>query len=106
MEKLRLLELTLHGNLVGYLAGFQNGRNVLLFDDSFRNDTNRSTLSVITRPDFPKSDQLLVQDWVKNHKLHPVLSNLLPEGSLRELIAQGLKAHVDHEFKLDRKSVV
>lgn len=100
MEKLRLLELTLHGNLVGYLAGFQNGRNVLLFDDSFRNDTNRSTLSVITRPDFPKSDQLLAQDWIKNHKLHPVLSNLLPEGSLRELIAQGLKAHVDHEFKL------
>lgn len=100
MEKLRLLELTLHDNLVGYLAGFQSGRNVLLFDDSFRNDANRATLSVITRPDFPKSDQLLAQDWVKNHKLHPILSNLLPEGSLRELIAQGLKAHVDHEFKL------
>ena len=100
MEKLRLLELTLHDNLVGYLAGSQSGRNVLLFDDSFRNDANRATLSVITRPDFPKSDPLLAQDWVKNHKLHPILSNLLPEGSLRELIAQGLKAHVDHEFKL------
>ena len=32
--------------------------------------------------------------------MHPVLSNLLPEGSLCELIAQGLKVHVDNEFHI------
>lgn len=32
--------------------------------------------------------------------MHPVLSNLLPEGSLRELIALGLKVHVDNEFQI------
>lgn len=100
MDKLRLLELTLHGNLIGYLAGFQSGRNVLMFDDVFRFNPKRPALSVITRPEFANADKLLGQYWVKNHRLHPLLSNLLPEGSLRELIAQGLKAHIDHEFKL------
>jgi serine/threonine-protein kinase HipA len=38
--------------------------------------------------------------WSRSQKLHPTLSNLLPEGSLRELIAQGLKVHVDSEFQL------
>ena len=33
-------------------------------------------------------------------RLHPVLSNLLPEGALRELIVQGLKTHSDNEFQL------
>jgi len=37
---------------------------------------------------------------VKNQRLHPVLSNLLPEGALRELIAQGLKTHIDNEFQI------
>ena len=38
--------------------------------------------------------------WVRNQRLHPVLSNLLPEGSLRELIAQGLKVHIDNEIHI------
>ena len=29
-----------------------------------------------------------------------MLSNLLPEGALRELIAQSLKIHIDNEFQL------
>ena len=36
----------------------------------------------------------------KHQKLHPTLSNLLPEGALRELIAQSLKVHVDNEFQI------
>ncbi len=38
--------------------------------------------------------------WVKRQRLHPTLSNLLPEGILRELIAQGLKTHIDNEFEI------
>ncbi len=40
------------------------------------------------------------EPWVRNQRLHPILSNLLPEGSLRELITQGLKVHVDNEFHI------
>ena len=42
----------------------------------------------------------MVEPWARNQRLHPTLSNLLPEGSLRELIAQGLKVHIDNEFHI------
>lgn len=99
-DELNALKLTLHGRLVGYLAGFKNGRNVLSFSDEFRNDSNRPTFSLITHPNFPHSDRLMSEPWTRNQRLHPVLSNLLPEGALRELIAQGLKVHVDNEFHI------
>jgi len=95
-----VLKLTLHNRLVGYLAGFQNGRNILSFANEFKYDASRPTFSLITHPKFPQSDKLMSEPWVKNQRLHPVLSNLLPEGPLRELIAQGLKTHIDNEFEI------
>ena len=99
-EELSALKLTLHRRLVGYLAGFNNGRNVLSFADEFQLDSNRPTFSLITHPHFPHCEKIMSQPWARNQRLHPVLSNLLPEGALRELIAQGLKAHVDNEFHI------
>lgn len=99
-DELSALKLTLYGRLVGYLAGFKNGRNVLSFSDEFRSDSGRPTFSLITHPNFPRSDRLISEPWARNQRLHPVLSNLLPEGALRELIAQGLKVHVDNEFHI------
>lgn len=98
--EIKVLKLTLHSRVVGYLAGFQNGRNVLSFSDGFKNDDARPTFSLITHPSFPRADRLMAESWVRNQRLHPILSNLLPEGSLRELMAQGLKIHVDNEFHL------
>ncbi len=100
IDEMNVLELTLHGRLVGYLAGFQNGRNVLSFADEFKNNHSRPTFSLITHPNFPPSEKLMSEPWAKNQRLHPVLSNLLPEGALRELIAQGLKTHIDNEFQI------
>lgn len=99
-DEINVLRLTLHGQLVGYLAGFLNGRNVLSFADEFVENPERSTFSLITHPSFPHSERLMAEPWARNQKLHPSLSNLLPEGSLRELIAQGLKVHVDNEFHI------
>ena len=95
-----VLQLTLHDTLIGYLAGYSNGRNVLQFADTFKNEPRRPTFSLITHPDFPRANQLMAQPWVTRQRLHPTLSNLLPEGVLRELIAQGLKTHIDNEFEI------
>ncbi len=100
IEEVNVLKLSLHGRLVGYLAGFQNGRNVLSFADEFTNDPARPTFSLITHPSFPHSEKLMSKPWARNQRLHPALSNLLPEGSLRELITQGLKTHIDNEFQI------
>ena len=99
-EAIRVLKLTLHGRLVGYLAGFESGRNVLSFADEFRNDFRRPTFSLITHPAFPNANKLLAEPWSKQQRLHPALANLLPEGALREHLAQRLKIHVDNEFQL------
>jgi serine/threonine-protein kinase HipA len=99
-DEVSVLRLTLHGRLVGYLAGFQDGRNILTFADEYKSDAGRPTFSLMTHPEFPHSEKLLAEPWQRQHKLHPTLSNLLPEGALRELIAQGLKVHVDNEFHL------
>ena len=100
IETVSVLKLSLHSRLVGYLAGFQNGRNVLSFANEFKNDPQRPTFSLITHPNFPHSEKLMSAPWPKNQRLHPTLSNLLPEGSLRDLISQGLKTHVDNEFQI------
>ena len=99
-DAVNVLRLTLHDRLVGYLTGFSHGRNVLSFAEEFTGDPGRPTFSLITHPDFPRAEKVLSEPWVRNQRLHPVLSNLLPEGSLRELIAQGLKVHVDNEFHI------
>ncbi len=98
--EVNFLKISLHGALVGYLAGFRNGKNSLIFSEEFQHDANRPTFSLITHPSFPKSKELVSSVWNNNHRLHPVLSNLLPEGALRELIAQALKVHVDNDFQI------
>ena len=100
MDRLSILQLSLHGSVVGHLAGYSHGKNILLFADEFRHNSERPTLSLITHPNFPKSEEILARDWSRHQRLHPLLSNLLPEGALRELLAHSLKTHIDHEFSL------
>lgn len=100
IDEIKVFKLSLHGRLVGYLVGFQGGKNVLSFAEEFKDDSNRPTFSLITHPAFPRSEKIMADPWVRNQRLHPLLSNLLPEGALRELIAQGLKVHVDNEFDI------
>lgn len=99
-DSVGFLELTLHGHRVGFVAGYRSGRNVLMFAPEFRENSRRPTFSLITHPEFPNAEKLLSTQWVKRQRLHPILSNLLPEGALREMLALGLKVHLDDEFQL------
>ena len=101
-NQVSVLRLSLHGRLVAYLVGHRDGKNVLSFAPEFRQDEKRPTLSLITHPQFPHAEQTLAEPWVSRQRLHPVLSNLLPEGALRELVTQGLGIHIDDEFQLLR----
>jgi len=46
-DEVNVLQLSIHGVLVGYLAGFKNGRNVLSIASSFKNDHGRPIFSLI-----------------------------------------------------------
>lgn len=99
-DTVSVLELTLHQATVGYLAGYRDGRTTLTFTPEFISNKARPTFSLITHPAFPKVAQIMAKPWVKRQKLHPVLSNLLPEGALRDYLAQALKTHTNNEFEL------
>ncbi|WP_207796489.1 type II toxin-antitoxin system HipA family toxin [Pseudohalioglobus lutimaris] len=95
-----VLEIALHETVVGYLAGYRDGRTILTFSPDFVSNESRPTFSLITHPAFPRANAIMAKPWAKRQKLHPVLSNLLPEGALREYLAQLLKTHTDNEFEL------
>lgn len=99
-ESVEMLSLWLHGRRLGWLAGYRGGRNVLVFDDDWRLDESRATLSLSLMPSAPHSQRLLQSPWMRRQRLHPWLSNLLPEGALREWLAAEFKVHPDNEFPL------
>ena len=47
IDEVNVLELTLHNNLIGYLVGSRNGRNVLSFTNEFRHNSARPIFSLI-----------------------------------------------------------
>lgn len=91
-----VLALHLHGTHIGYLAGFAGGHNIITFTPDYLHSQTRPTftLTQLGKPD------LLEKPWQTRQRLHPVLSNLLPEGALREWAALQLKVHPDNEFPL------
>ncbi|WP_244972930.1 type II toxin-antitoxin system HipA family toxin [Francisella philomiragia] len=96
MIKARALRLYIHDEIFGYLIGTNDGRNTLYFDASYRDNSSRKTLSLLT---------LHNKEWMNEPKssafvLNPLLSNLLPEGGLRELVCNKLKISSNNEFEL------
>ena len=99
-ETVEVLRIHLHGITVGYLAGYQHGRNIFVFSDEFKTNANRPTFTLTTQPSHPNSKKIMSTPWNTNQQLHPVFSNLLPEGALREWFAAILKIHTNNEFPL------
>ena len=92
------LELVLHGQRAGVLVHYSGGRNILTFDPGYRR------LPASRRPVFTLT-QLWKEEYLGNRRsntqrLPPVLSNLLPEGALREWLSSALKTHIENEFPL------
>ena len=100
-ETVSALRLSLHGQLVGYVAGYSNGKNVFSLAPEYVANAERYPLTL-----SHKDPKLFRRQLEKKHpftttqRLHPVLSNLLPEGALREMLSQMMKTHRDNEFPL------
>ena len=100
-EKVSALRLSLQGQLVGYVAGFDSNRNVLSLAPEYIDNPQRLslTLSMSSQDKFQAIAPRLFP-LARRMQLHPLLSNLLPEGALRELLAQRLKIDQMNEFPL------
>ena len=103
MADARVLKILLGDVPVGHLTGFQDGKSLFAFDDSYVDlGPGRPTLSLSfnTPGDEEATERRLREIYSSRMKLLPFFSNLLPEGVLREYMVKRLKIHHDHEFDI------
>lgn len=98
IESVEALQLTLHGQKVGILTHYTGGRNILSFDPEYRalREQDRPTMTLTQRINSDYLDRALVS----SQRVPAVLSNLLPEGALRELLSGTLGIHPANEFPM------
>ena len=98
IEKVEGLNIQLHGIDVAVVAHYAGGKNILTFNPNFTAmpDHQRPvfTLRQLLDPNYLSKPQ------IRTDKIPPVLSNLLPEGALREVTAQALRCHTNNEFSI------
>lgn len=98
IEKVEGLKIQLHGIDVAVIAHYAGGKNILTFNPDFAAtpDDLRPvfTLRQMLDPNYLNKPQ------IRTDKIPPVLSNLLPEGVLRELTAKALRCHTNNEFSI------
>ncbi len=97
-EKVEGLNIQLYGINVAVITHYTGGKNILTFNPEF------VALPLDKRPVITlrqlRDPAYLSKPQIRTDKIPPVLSNLLPEGALRELTAKALQCHVNNEFSI------
>lgn len=101
----RTLAVRLNETLVGHLTHFPDEKTVFVVSDDYIEwGPERPVLSLsMARPGDEAQTLLLLRDGrfkSASVKAPPYFSNLLPEGGLRQRVAEELKVHPDREFGL------
>jgi len=95
-ELVEALQLSLHGKSVGVITHYTGGKNILTFDPAYAaiREDSQPTITLTQRV----NREYLKTPLLNRQRLPPVLSNLLPEGALREWMITRLGVHTDNEF--------
>ncbi|HEX9581450.1 MAG TPA: type II toxin-antitoxin system HipA family toxin [Gemmatimonadales bacterium] len=97
MPSVRVLQVFLEDYLVGTLTHIPGERTIWAFDPTYMADAARPTLSLSFKG---TSGQLLSAPLSSRVKVPPFFSNLLPEGHLREYLAERGAVNPEREFFL------
>ncbi|GAB6071046.1 type II toxin-antitoxin system HipA family toxin [Thiomicrorhabdus hydrogeniphila] len=98
LEQVAALRISLHDKFIGVLAHYQAGKNIFTFSPEYKSLPSFMVPTITLRQKFDKD--YLETPLIHRQKIPPILSNLLPEGALREWMTQILKTHTDNEFSL------
>jgi HipA-like protein len=94
-----VLDIFLGDRKVGAIIGLGGDRTVFTFDDAYADDPGRPTLSL----SFKDAMGDLIRDQKRTQtRLSPFFSNLLPEGPLRDYLAERAGVNAAREFNLLR----
>ncbi|HUN74683.1 MAG TPA: HipA domain-containing protein [Steroidobacteraceae bacterium] len=96
-DAVSVLEVLLHGQSIGALTRTAGDRTLFAFNSRYIDDEARPTLGL----SFKTQDGVLrTQLRPYSMRLMPFFSNLLPEGPLRQYLAERGEVHPDREFFL------
>ena len=95
----RVLNLYLSHQLVAQLTSIPGDRSILTLTDAYVADGSRPTLGLGFKG---RSGGIAYTAKARQTRIDPYLSNLLPEGKLREYVAERDGVHPDREFELLR----
>ncbi len=98
IENVEGLRISVNDQEVGVLTHYSGGKNIFVFSPNYialpESERQTTTLTQLANKQF------LQQPLISTQRLTPLLSNLLPEGALREWMARSLKVHAENEFPL------
>ena len=93
----QFLEVYLGSELIGKLTLLSGDRSFFSFEESYLDNENRAVLS---QSFFSSQGGLMAETKIRQTKLPPFFSNLLPEGHLRSYLASQGGINPNREFKL------
>ena len=97
MADVTVLEVRLYGTPIGTLTRVGGDRTIFAFNDAYIDDDDRPVLGLAFKDAL---GQLITDVKPTRVRVPPFFSNLLPEGPLRDYLAEGAGVHPSREFFL------
>lgn len=99
MAEVSVLEVRLHGKPIGTLTRVAGDRSLFAFDEDYVGHDRRAVLGLGFKDAF---GELITEFRPVQTRIMPFFSNLLPEGHLRDYLAEGVGVNPQREFFLLR----
>jgi serine/threonine-protein kinase HipA len=97
LQKINALGVHLHGRRIGIINRLAGDNHIFAFEQDYIDDPNRPTLSLSYKS---RTGGLVTTVRPVSRRLPPFFSNLLPEGHLRDYLAQKAGVKKEREFYL------
>jgi len=97
MANVSVLEVNLYDEPIGMLTRLEGDRTIFTFNDSYVADFNRPTLGLRFKDSY---GELITEFKMRQTSIMPFFSNLLPEGQMRNYLAEQAGVNPAREFFL------
>ena len=97
MADISVLEVRLYDEPIGTLTRVEGDRTIFAFNEEYVNDPQRHTLGLRFKDAY---GELITEFKMRQTKVMPFFSNLLPEGHMRRYLADMANVNPEREFSL------